>query len=61
MRGLKRWDAFADITDKTLRNVIDELLRLAAAGKLPALTELLTVTKQTAKNRKPTFTVEYRK
>jgi hypothetical protein len=59
--GLKRWDAFADITDKTRRNVIDELLRLAAAGKLPALTDHLTVTKQTATNRKPTFTVEYRK
>ncbi len=61
VRGLKRWDAFADITDKTRRNVIDELLRLAAAGKLPAFTNFLIVTKQTAKNRKPTFTIEYRK
>jgi hypothetical protein len=61
VRGLKRWNAFEDITDKRRRNTIVELLRLAVSGKLDALTNFLTVTKQTAKNRKPTFTVEYRK
>jgi hypothetical protein len=59
--GLKRWDAFEDITDKRRRNIIAELLTLAAAGKLDALTNFLIVTKETARNRKPTFTVEHRK
>jgi Bifunctional DNA primase/polymerase, N-terminal len=57
--GLKRWDAFKDITEKTLRNAVDELLRLAVAGKLPALTKALIVTEGPAKNRRLTFTVEY--
>jgi hypothetical protein len=61
VRGLKRTSGFEDITDKTRRNVIDGLLKLATEGKLPAITEYLIVTKDTAKNRKNTFTVEYRK
>jgi Bifunctional DNA primase/polymerase, N-terminal len=59
--GLKRWDAFKDITKKRLRNVIDELLGSAAAGKLPELAKLLIVAKEPTKNRRFTFTVEYRK
>jgi hypothetical protein len=59
--GLKRWEAFADATSKTIRNVIDGLLRLAAAGKLPALSDHLTISRNTAKNRRTTYTVEYRK
>jgi hypothetical protein len=58
--GLKRWDAFKDITEKRLRNVVDELLRLAVAGKLPTLTKSLIVTEEPAKNRRLTFSVEYR-
>ena len=58
--GLKRWDAFKDITEKRLRNAVDELLRLAVVGKLPALTKSLVVREEPAKNRRLTFTVEYR-
>ena len=59
--GLKRWEAFKDITEKRIRNVVDELLRLAVAGKLPALTKSLIVAEEPAKNRRLTFTIEYRK
>jgi Bifunctional DNA primase/polymerase, N-terminal len=60
VRGLKRWDAFDGLlTDQVRRNTIVELLRLAVSGKLDALTKFLIVTKETARNRKPTFTVEH--
>jgi hypothetical protein len=62
VRGLKRWDAFDGLlTDQVRRNTIVELLRLAVSGKLDALTKFLIVTKETARNRKSTFTVEHRK
>jgi hypothetical protein len=59
--GLKRWDAFKDIGTKRLRNVINELLRLATAGKLPDLIDFLIIAKEPARNRKLTFAVEARK
>jgi hypothetical protein len=61
VRGLKRVKAFDGLlTDQVRRNTIVELLRLAVSGKLDALTKFLIVTKETAKNRKPTFTLELR-
>jgi hypothetical protein len=61
VRGLKRATAFDGLTDQSRRNAIVELLRLAVAVKLPELTKFLIVTEETARNRKPTFTIEYQK
>jgi hypothetical protein len=62
VHGLERAKAFDGLlTDQSRRNAIVELLRLAVAGKLPELTKFLIVTDETAKNRKPTFKIEYRK
>jgi hypothetical protein len=61
VRGLRRWDAFKGITEKRLRNAVDELLRLVIERKLLELTKFLIVTEEPAKNRRLTFTIEYRK
>jgi hypothetical protein len=61
VRGLARAKAFEGITAKTRRNIIDQVLKLAAQGKLPALTKVISVVKEPAQNRKITFVIEYRR
>src|SRR5262249_3876534 len=61
VRGLERAKAFDDLTDQSRRNTLVELLGLAVSGKLPMLSDHLIIETNTAKNRKPTLTVEVRK
>jgi hypothetical protein len=61
VRSLRPKKVFEGLTAKTCRNAVDKLLKLAESGKLPALSDHLTVIRETAKNRRATYTVEYRK
>jgi hypothetical protein len=60
VRGLKPKKDFKDLRDKTRRNCIDRLLKLAESGKLSMLSDHLTITRVPAKNRRTTFAVQYK-